>query len=109
MANRSFRDSRGRVWEVWEVHPESWDRRVGGERRRTARPAADRRQRVEHRAAVPNEMRQGWLAFASSTERRRLAPIPPNWITLSEAELQRLADSALRLTPALRLAREGPA
>lgn len=109
MAHRSFCDSRGRMWEVWEVHPENWERRFGGERRRAPRPAADRRQVAERRPSVPNELRDGWLAFASPTERRRLAPIPPNWATLSDAELQRLVDAATRLTPSLHVSRQGPA
>ena len=108
MAHRTFRDSRGREWQVWEVHPESWERRLG-ERRRVPRAGADRRQQPQLRPALPNDMRDGWLAFASRTERRRLAPIPPDWVSLPETELQRLADSATRLSHALRLAPGGPA
>lgn len=109
MAHRSFQDNRGRVWEVWEVHPENWERRLGGDRRRAPRPTPDRRQFPEQRAAVPNELRDGWLAFASPTERRRLTPIPPDWVTLSDFDLQRLADSALRVSHSLRVARGDPA
>lgn len=108
MTHRSFRDNRGRVWEVWEVRPDAYERRTGVERRRAPRLTADRRQRPERRLVVPNELRQGWLVFASPTERRRLAPIPPNWAALSDPELQRLADDAVRLSHALRVAREGP-
>ena len=36
---------------------------------------------------VREPYRQGWLAFTSSTETRRLAPIPEGWLTASEADL----------------------
>lgn len=109
MAHRTFRDSRGRVWEVWEVRPENRERRLGRERRQAARPGPDRRQQTQLRPAVPNDLRQGWLAFASPTERRRLAPIPPDWASMPDAELQRLADCATRLSHALRIAPGDPA
>lgn len=109
MTHRSFLDNRGRVWEVWAVRPDAYERRSGADRRCTPRCTTDRRQRAERRLVVPNELRQGWLVFASTTERRRLAPIPPNWTALPEAELRRLAEDAVRMTHALRVAREGPA
>jgi len=56
-------------WMVFAVHPEA------------ARPATGRQ------TAVREPYRQGWLAFASSTETRRLAPIPEGWLTASDAEL----------------------
>ena len=91
------------------MRPGACERRAGSDRRRACRPTADRRQVAERRPVLPNEMHQGWLAFSSSTERRRLAPVPANWVELSDAELQRLADAALRLSHGLRLVREGPA
>jgi hypothetical protein len=36
---------------------------------------------------VPSALQQGWLAFQSGIERRRLAPIPENWTELPEEEL----------------------
>ena len=49
MAHRTFKDSGGRDWEVWDVVPSQW---VG--------PTLD----------------GGWLAFQSGEDRRRLAPLP---------------------------------
>jgi len=56
-------------WTVFAVHPDS----PGGATGR--------------HTVVREPYRQGWLAFTSSTETRRLAPIPEGWLTASEAEL----------------------
>ena len=56
-------------WTVFAVYPDS----PGGTTGR--------------HTAVREPYRQGWLAFTSSTETRRLAPIPDGWLTASEAEL----------------------
>ena len=44
---------------------------------------------------------QGWLLFAATTshERRRLRPVPPDWITLDETALIHLLDQADRIDP----------
>jgi hypothetical protein len=44
-------------------------------------------ERREFRVVVPNALQQGWLAFQSGNERRRLAPIPQNWTELPDEEL----------------------
>ena len=36
----------------------------------------------------------GWLSFDSGTETRRHAPIPENWMSLSDEELRELCQSA---------------
>ena len=61
----------GRRWEVWEVHP-----------------------RDEGRPVMP-ELAEGWLAFESSWEKRRLAPIPAGWTELPEETLRQLCQQAL--------------
>ena len=58
MPMRTFTDSSGTVWDVFEAHP-------GGGGRTLSR--------------VPESFRTGWLCFQSASERRRLAPIPPDW------------------------------
>ena len=63
MAHRTFKDSGGREWEVWDVVPSQW---VG--------PTLD----------------GGWLAFQSGDDRRRLAPLPLYWATAPETELRDL-------------------
>lgn len=105
MPHRSFRDNDGRVWDVWDVQPDAIERRRSGERRRFQRPTADRRRHNEARRAVPNDLRDGWLAFECPAERRRLTPIPANWLLLSESDLRRLADGARRLSRSVRLSR----
>lgn len=71
MPHREFLDSQGRRWEVWEVHP-----------------------RVEARPVLP-ELAEGWLAFESSWEKRRLAPIPRGWLDFPAEALQKLCQKAL--------------
>jgi hypothetical protein len=41
---------------------------------------------------LPKEFRSGWLAFQSASEKRRLAPVPPDWTSLSDAGLALLLD-----------------
>ena len=71
MAARTFEDSTGALWEVFEVH------------RASSKPAA-----------VSPGMERGWLAFVSGSMKRRLAPFPPEWETASPAELERLCAGA---------------
>ncbi len=71
MAHREFTDLQGRRWAVWEVYP-----------------------RVGTRPVLP-ELAEGWLAFESSWEKRRLAPIPPDWLELPAEALHKLCRQAL--------------
>jgi hypothetical protein len=71
MAARTFADSAGTVWEVFEVH------------RSSTKPGA-----------VSNGLEQGWLSFTSGESKRRLAPIPPQWETSADPELERLCSTA---------------
>jgi hypothetical protein len=74
---RTFQDSAGAQWEVFEV------------------------QRSSHNAqAVSAGLERGWLSFVSSREKRRLAPIPPEWRALDDAELERLCGTARVARPA---------
>lgn len=68
---RTFQDSTGSVWEVFEV------------------------QRSSQKAqAVSAGLEQGWLAFACGAHRRRLAPFPQEWRSADDAELERLCGLA---------------
>ena len=71
MTARVFEDSTGARWEVFEV-------------RRSSQKAL----------AVSAGLELGWLAFASGTRKRRLAPIPDNWQTVDDVELERLCGLA---------------
>ena len=49
---------------------------------------------------LPEEYREGWLAFESSSgEKRRLAPVPKDWEALSDRELSALSEQATPQTP----------
>lgn len=76
MAARTFEDSAGTVWEVFEVHRAS-----------------------EAPRGVSAGLEGGWLAFVSAAGKRRLAPYPPAWESASEPELERLCESARRARP----------
>jgi hypothetical protein len=97
MAHRSFKDSRGRLWEVWEVCPSSMERRMGRERRALPRPGMDRRQRPEMRIKASQGYASGWLAFSTHVERRRLTPIPDGW---AEWPDEKIAELLTLATPA---------
>lgn len=94
MAHRRVQDDQGRWWDVWDTRPTIIDRRGGRERRTGSRIKNDRRQKNEARVAVEPEFRDGWLAFQSGTEWRRLAPIPEGWDTLADRELLALLSRA---------------
>ena len=69
--SRTFEDSTGTVWEVFEVH------------------------RSSHNAqAVSPGLEQGWLAFVSGSRKRRLAPFPAEWQTADPAMLEQLCQRA---------------
>lgn len=72
---REFRDRNGLEWRVWSVIPGR---------------ASNKAQRYL------GELRSGWLAFETldGESRRRLAPFPAEWITMSDGELERLLEQA---------------
>ena len=80
MPARTFEDSAGAVWEVFEVH------------RASQKPGA-----------VSAGLENGWLAFVSEQEKRRLAPFPTEWVDATSTELERLCRLA-RFAPAPRVA-----
>lgn len=48
-----------------------------------------------------NRRRGGWLVFESSEgEKRRLAPYPPDWRTMSAFEIERWCMRATKVPPA---------
>ena len=113
MAERTFTDSAGIAWRVWDVVPTWTERRSGVDRRvlpleqapdppvRDLRKGKDRRRGPDgaRRIRVAESLRLGWLAFESRSERRRLGPIPHGWADLSSSELQGLCAKATSVTP----------
>jgi hypothetical protein len=107
---RTFLDVRGRRWEVWMVHPSSIERRKM-ERRSPVENAVhlieqrvlgDRRSGRGTRGEIASEYSAGWLCFASDGEKRRLVPVPVNWISANDgqvAEWCRIATRVVRCGP----------
>ena len=94
MPHRRLQDEGGRWWDVWDTRPTIIDRRGGRERRNRGGDRGDRRTRSEARVAVDPQYRDGWLAFQSGSDWRRLAPIPEGWDTLAEDRLRALLRDA---------------
>ena len=101
MAHRDFVDSVGVAWQVWEVIPQSVDRRRLRERRHAPRDGQDRRKRHEARLRLSDGETDGWLVFEARDQKRRLRPIPLDWHRASIEELESMcarADPASRPT-----------
>ena len=77
VASRTFEDSAGILWEVFEVHRTS-----------------------EVLRGVSAGLEKGWLAFVSANGKRRLAPFPTEWESVPETELERLCAVAHVANPA---------
>ena len=76
MAFREFTDSQNVVWRVWDVTVEQLHPITRGE-------------------DFMADLQDGWLAFESATERRRIAaPYPSDWTELPIPELEALCRSA---------------
>ena len=78
MAYREFVDNQGTMWRVWDTHP------VAANTLRTVSPT----------------FAGGWLTFESTHERRRLAPIPPDWDVASRELMAHWCARALRVRDA---------
>ena len=77
MASRTFEDSSGILWEVFEVHRAS-----------------------EAPRGVSLGLEKGWLAFVSANGKRRLAPFPTAWQSAPVSELELLCSAARVAKPA---------
>jgi hypothetical protein len=76
MAVREFTDSNNIVWRVWDVTTAQMH------------PATKREDFM-------GDLADGWLAFESANEKRRLAaPYPTGWATMSIPELEALCQKA---------------
>jgi hypothetical protein len=108
MAFRSFIDSAGSVWQVWDIVPMLSERR--SIERRAAAAAVDREQPIpvgserrsderrrlsqSRRPVLSGSYATGWLCFESNRQRRRLAPIPPDWKTCTSDRIEEYAERA---------------
>ena len=66
---RELKDEDGETWLVYEVQ--------------RATSASD--------MVVPEELREGWLCFESHTHKKRVVPIPPTWMDVSDEGLLQFA------------------
>jgi hypothetical protein len=87
MPHRRFKDKNDREWEVWDVRPASVEEMLRVHR-------SEPRLESQTGVALPAELREGWLAFHSDDEARRLAPIPLGWDSWSDSELEQLSADA---------------
>ena len=86
--SRQFRDASGVRWDVWDVHPKD------------ATPGSyDRRSADRPEAMLDPLLEDGWLCFQTGVERRRFAPIPPNWFDLPDAVLRVMVDISSPVSP----------
>ena len=74
---RSFTDSTGLEWTVFEV-----------------KKAADGSGADGRWTYLPQQFGRGWLCFESDVSKRRLTPVPPRWRDFSDRELVGLLDRA---------------
>jgi hypothetical protein len=84
VAHRQITDDTGRDWLVWEVKPQSVARRGKVQNAEGSEP----------RAYVAPHLTEGWLAFETKREKRRLAPAPEGWLDLSDEDLLELLAKA---------------
>ena len=73
MAHRTFQDAKGRTWQVWTVLPTFVERRLT--------PPSPEDPPVIERRLRPSE-------------KRRLAPYPPEWVDFTEGQLVELCAQA---------------
>ena len=113
MPYRTFVDSKGADWQVWDIVPRLSERRSIDEKDRRVEtrpiPFADRRA-DERRMA--SQMRRtmlrgtyslGWLCFDNGREKRRLSPIPSDWTTCGDDQLEQYAHAAAAVAGAHRV------
>lgn len=111
MALRTFRDSASQEWQAFDVVPRPDERRQYDRRgpRKVGPPAAasgkghrhrredDRRLSVGRRSSMVKGVVNGWLCFqrVDTHDRRRLTPIPQDWLRCSDEVLEGYCRSAL--------------
>jgi hypothetical protein len=77
MGYAEFTDREGKCWKVWHTRPKLADVLT----------------------ILPPEWKEGWLTFESDVEKRRLAPVPEKWESLSSERLELLSRMAKPAAP----------
>jgi hypothetical protein len=105
MGYRVFTDSQGIQWQTWDIVPKLAERRAIDRRQRAAaaspratpeerRTSRDRRVVEGRRPLLSAGLDGGWLCFEASIEKRRLTPIPADWLGCDDACLERYCRQA---------------
>ena len=105
MGLRIFTDSRGTEWKAWDVIPRLGERRMSDRRSRAPmtmhsdrRSNTDRRMLDGQRAPVlTSVLNGGWLCFEAEEGKRRLTPIPSDWLRCAKERLEQYCASAIRV------------
>jgi hypothetical protein len=105
MSLRTFVDSGGGEWQVFDVSPRKVERRTR-ERRAFGGPPESPRDRRENERRLSlgdlgrlRTIREGWLCFERDSDCRRLSPIPSDWRHCPDGVLERYCQSARRIHP----------
>jgi hypothetical protein len=111
MGHRVFKDSQGTEWQTWDVVPQLGDRRTSDRRKQSVsfthserRSRTDRRVIAGSRSVLTAGLDAGWLCFETAGEKRRLTPIPADWLHCAVPRLEQYcvgARPARRNTPSL--------
>jgi hypothetical protein len=96
MPYRTFEDSTGKEWQVWDVVPRLTERRLHeADRRVDITPIAfadrrrdERRLSNNHRTVLRGSYAHGWLCFDNGEDKKRLSPIPGDWTACDEHTLE---------------------
>ena len=97
VAIRTFRDARGREWQVWETVPQGSAGQYST--RLEVEPSAADRLSGRVRLPVSEGREYGWLTFAAGDDKRRLSPIPGGWAESSDEQLARYFEQARPVAP----------
>jgi hypothetical protein len=94
-------DASGKSWNVWDVPPRFSNKRSNEERRNTpGHHEPERRHLGERRVTTaPPEWVHGWICFEDADEKRRLCPMPEEWETASDQQLEQYLREAVQVLP----------
>ena len=101
MGYRIFRDSQGTEWQAWDIVPRLAERRSRERRLARAvvqverRASDERRLLSRERSPLTNGLNAGWLCFEARDEKRRLTPVPADWLRCTLLRLEEYLRSAI--------------
>ena len=102
MAFRTFLDRAGNEWQAFDVVPRADERRHYDRRSDHAEQndasERERREERDRRLTIGRGWTlgpsQGWLVFERGNDRRRLSPIPNDWFTCPDEQLDGYREAA---------------